>query len=149
MRALALHTQGLGEPLRRGGRPTADDVYAAVERVGWVQIDTLQVVRRAQHLTLWSRLGSYDNGHLDRLLFHDGGSGPDNGRRLFEYWMHAACIIPLRHYRLVMPMMRRRAEGRTGCHRRWVRDAAKARLLRKVTRSAAATTAPAIWWTRG
>ena len=54
VRALALHTQGLGESLRRGARPTADDVYAAIERVGWLQIDTLQVVRRAQYLTLWS-----------------------------------------------------------------------------------------------
>ena len=133
IRALALHLQGLGEPLRRGWRPCVEDVYAAIERVGWVQIDTLQVVRRAQYLTLWSRLGSYDPAHLDRLLFDGGSGGPDNGRRLFEYWMHAACIIPLAYYRLAMPMMRRRAEGRSGWHRRWVRDAAKARLLRQVT----------------
>ena len=132
VRALALHTQGLGESPRRRRRPSADDVYAEIERVGWVQIDTLQVVHRAQYLTLWSRLGCYDTGHLDRLLFDGGSSGPDNGRRLFEYWMHAACIVPLRHYRLAMPMMRRRAEGRSGWHRRWVRDAAKARLLRQV-----------------
>ena len=108
-------------------------MYAAIERVGWVQIDTLQVVRRAQYLTLWSRLGSYDTGHLDRLLFDGGSSGPDNGRRLFEYWMHAACIIPLAHYRLAMPRMRHRAEGRAGWHNRgWLRDAAKARLLQRV-----------------
>ena len=132
VRAVALHTQGLAEPPRRGRRPLADDVYAAIERVGWVQIDTLQVVRRAQYLTLWSRLGTYDPAHLDRLLFDRGRDGPDNGRRLFEYWMHAACIIPLAHYRLAMPMMRRRAEGRSGWHRRWVRDSARARLLRTV-----------------
>ena len=132
VRALALHAQGLCEPLRRGGRPSADDVYAAIERVGWVQIDTLQVVRRAQYLTLWSRLGTYDPAHLDRLLFDGGSGGPDNGRRLFEHWMHAACIIPMTHYRLTMPMMRRREEGRSGWHRAWVRDAAKARLLRTV-----------------
>ena len=71
VRAPALHTQGLGEPLRRSGRPTADDVYGAIERIGWVQIDTLQVVRRAQYLTLWSRLGSCD---LDRLLFECGAA---------------------------------------------------------------------------
>ena len=132
VRALALHTQGLSEPPRRGRRPSADDVYAAIEQVGWVQIDTLQVVRRAQYLTLWSRLGSYDTDHLDRLLFDGGSSGRDNGRRLFEYWMHAACIIPLAHYRLAMPRMRQCAEGRSGWHRRWVQDAAKAHLLQRV-----------------
>ena len=46
--------------------------------------------------------------------------------------MHAACIVPLRYYRLAMPMMRRRAEGRSGWHRAWVRDSARARLLRAV-----------------
>ena len=132
VRAVALHTQGLCEPLPRSGRPGVEDLYAAVERVGWVQIDTLQVVRRAQHLTLWSRLGSYDPADLDRLLFDGGGTGQDNARRLFEYWMHAACIIPLTRYPLVMPMMRERAEGRTGWHRRWARDPDKARLLRTV-----------------
>ena len=130
VRALALHTQGLGEPPRRGRRPTVDDLYAAVERVGWVQIDTLQVVRRAQYLTLWSRLGTYDPDDLDRLLFDGGSGGPGNGRRLFEYWMHAACIIPLSHYRLALPMMRERAEGRNGWHRAWARDPDKARRLR-------------------
>ncbi|MDE0228566.1 MAG: winged helix DNA-binding domain-containing protein [Spirochaetaceae bacterium] len=132
VRDLALHTQGLSEPLPRGRRPSAEDVYAAIERVGWVQIDTLQVVRRAQYLTLWSRLGTYDPAHLDRLLFDGGGSGPDNGRRLFEYWMHAACIVPLSHYRLAMPMMRRCAEGRSGWHRAWMRAPEHARLLRTV-----------------
>ena len=132
VRALALHTQGLGESPRRRRRPSADDVYAEIERVGWVQIDTLQVVHRAQYLTLWSRLGCYDTGHLDRLLFDGGSSGPDNGRRLFEYWMHAACIVPLRHYRLAMPRMRQCAEGRDGWHRSWVRDAANAPLLQRV-----------------
>ena len=131
VRAVALHAQGLGERRPRA-RPGVDDVYAAIERLGWVQIDTLQVVRRAQYLTLWSRLGVYDPADLDRLLFAGGAAGPDNGRRLFEYWMHAACIIPLAHYRLVMPMMRQRAEGRAGWHRRWARDPDNARLLQAV-----------------
>ena len=131
-RAVALHAQGLCEPLPRSRRVGADAVYAAVKRVGWVQIDTLQVVRRAQYLTLWSRLGTYDPDDLDRLLFDGGRGGPDNGRRLFEYWMHAACIIPLSHYPLALPMMRARAEGRNGWHRAWARDPDKARLLRAV-----------------
>ena len=138
VRAAALHAQGLCEPLPRRGRARADDLYAAVERVGWVQIDTLQVVRRAQYLTLWSRLGAYDPAGLDRLLFDGGRSGPDNARRLFEYWMHAACIIPLTHYRWVLPTMRRYAEGRRGWHRRWIRDPGHARLLQAIRERVAA-----------
>ena len=95
---LALHAQGLNQPLGGGRRPGIEDVYAAIERVGWVQIDTLQVVNRAQYITLWSRLGSYDTSLLDKLLFDDGNTSPDNNRRLFEYWAHAACIIPLTLY---------------------------------------------------
>ena len=141
VRAVALHTQGLDAPAGRGRNPAsvgADDVYAAIERVGWVQIDTLQVVRRAQYLTLWSRLGSYDPDTLDALLF-DGGSvstdGGDNGRRLFEYWTHAACIIPLVHYRYLMPTMRRYREGGRGWRRRWADDPDNARLLDSILKS--------------
>ncbi len=132
VRALALHTQGLSEPIRRRPRPSADDVYSAVERVGWVQIDTLQVVNRAQYLTLWSRLGAYDPAHLDSLLFDGGSPSPDNNRRLFEYWTHAACIIPLAYYRFLMPMMRRHARGGAGWRRTWARDPENAKLLNSV-----------------
>ena len=132
VRAVALHAQGLAEPLRRAGRPTTSDVYAAVQRVGWVQIDTLQVVQRAQYLTLWSRLGSYDPTILDRLLFAGGSTAPDNGRRLFEYWQHAACIIPLAYYRYLMPAMRAHAQGRAGWRRHWAADPKNAKLLRSV-----------------
>ena len=118
--------------MRRGARPGIDDVYSAVERVGWVQIDTLQVVRRAQYLTLWSRLGTYDPDHLDRLLFDDGSTSPDNKRRLFEYWTHAACIIPLTQYRYLMPMMRRHKSGGAGWRRTWATDPENARLLESV-----------------
>ena len=132
VRALALHTQELTRPLRRGGRVGPDDVYSAIERVGWVQIDTLHVVRRAQYLTLWSRLGSYDPALLDQLLFDGGSTSPANGRRLFEYWTHAACIIPLTSYRYLMPMMRSHKSGGAGWRRTWAHDPENARLLESV-----------------
>ncbi len=132
VRALALHTQGLTAPLAGRPRPDIEDVYSAIQRVAWVQIDTLQVVQRAQYLTLWSRLGSYDTSDFDRLLFDDGSTSPDNGRRLFEYWTHAACIIPLTEYRYLMPMMRRHASGGAGWRRTWATDPENARLLETV-----------------
>ena len=129
IRALALHTQGLAGSNRRRGNPTIEEVYSAVERVGWVQIDTLQVVNRSQYIALWSRLGDYDMGHLDKLLFDGESTSPDNNRRLFEYWAHAACIIPLTSYRWLMPMMSRRASGRGTWHRKWVADPDNARFV--------------------
>ena len=158
VRALALHTQGLGSVGRRRGKQTIEDVYSAVERVGWVQIDTLQVVNRSQYIALWSRLGDYDMDHLDALLFDGGSTSPDNGRRLFEYWAHAACIIPLTSYRWLMPMMRRRAAGRGTWHRNWVADTENARFveatLERVRSEGAARPAdfrtgkraPGSWW---
>lgn len=158
VRALALHTQGLGSANRRRGKPTIEEVYSAVERVGWVQIDTLQVVNRSQYIALWSRLGDYDMDHLDTLLFDNGSTSPDNGRRLFEYWAHAACIIPLTSYRWLMPMMRRRAAGRGTWHRSWVADPENARFVEatlKWVRSEGAARpadfrtgkrAPGSWW---
>ncbi len=115
--------------MRRGFRAGPEDLYSAVERVGWVQLDTLQVVNRAQYLTLWSRLGTYDTNLLDSLIFDSGSASPDNGRRLFEYWTHAACIIPLTEYRNVIPLMRKRGQGRGGWHRRWASDPENRKLV--------------------
>ena len=57
-RALTLAAQGLLDP--PPAKPTRDDVLAMIERLGVVQIDTINVVRRSQYLVLWSRLGAYD-----------------------------------------------------------------------------------------
>ena len=158
IRALALHTQGLATPNRRRGKPSIEEVYSAVERVGWVQIDTLQVVNRSQYIALWSRLGDYDMGHLDKLLFDGGSTSPENERRLFEYWAHAACIIPLTSYCWLMPMMSRRASGRGTWHRKWVADPDNAQfvetLLERIKEDGAARPAdfrtdkraPGTWW---
>lgn len=64
-----------------------------VTALGYVQIDTLQVVNRAHYLTLWARLGAYDIADFHRLIY------TADGRTLYEGWGHAASIIPLAHYR--------------------------------------------------
>ena len=128
VRAVALDSQGLASP--HNGAPDRDAVYAAVERVGWVQIDTLQMVRRSQYLALWSRLGSYDTRHLDGLL--SGGAGSAQGRRLFEYWRHAACLIPLAEYRYSLPQLRRYRRGRGRSGRHWITEPGNRRLVESV-----------------
>lgn len=83
-RRLLLGAQGLLDDPRR--RATADALYEIIERLGFVQIDSINVVERAHHLTLAARLQGYRPRLLDRLLERD--------RSLFEHWTHDASAIP-------------------------------------------------------
>jgi uncharacterized protein YcaQ len=88
-RALHLAAQGLLRPPRRKARKT--DVLAAIRRMGALQIDTISVVARSPYLVLWSRLGTYSPHWLEEL--HAEG-------KLFEYWSHEACFLPIEDYAL-------------------------------------------------
>ena len=83
-RRLLLDAQGLLADPRR--RATTAAVYELVERMGFVQIDSINVVARAHHLILGSRLDGYRPALLDRLLERD--------RSLFEHWTHDAAAVP-------------------------------------------------------
>ncbi len=72
-------------------------VVDTISRLGCLQIDTISVIERAHYLTLWSRLGSYDKNHLDESAYKD--------KKLFEYWAHAACVIPYEDYRFYLHAM--------------------------------------------
>jgi uncharacterized protein YcaQ len=87
-RRLLLGAQGLLDDPRR--KVTPDALYDVIERMGFVQIDSINVVERAHHLTLASRFQSYRPQVLERLLERD--------RRLFEHWTHDASAIPIRWY---------------------------------------------------
>nr|WP_314546716.1 crosslink repair DNA glycosylase YcaQ family protein [uncultured Massilia sp.] len=89
--ARALHLAAQGMLQSRRARATKDDVLAAIRRMGVLQIDTISVVARSPYLVLWSRLGDYDPCWLDALLAEG---------RLFEYWAHEACFIPIEDYGL-------------------------------------------------
>jgi uncharacterized protein YcaQ len=54
--------------------------------VGGLQLDSINVLDRAHYLTVWSRFGPYDRARFDRLAYRR--------RLLFEYWAHAACLVP-------------------------------------------------------
>ena len=104
VRTLALHAQGLAQPPAAQTPPTPDTIYDLIEQMGCVQIDTLQMVQRSQYIAVWSRLGTYSPVDLDQVAY--------GSRRLFEYWLHAACLIPLKDYRYRLPVMRwHRADG--------------------------------------
>ena len=109
VRALMLFTQGLLHP--PATRASKEDVLAAIDRVGLLQIDTINVVARAPYLSLWSRLGGYDPAWLEDLLAEG---------RIFEYWAHAACFIPIDQYRYHRRMMLDRV--RYHRYREWYLD---------------------------
>jgi uncharacterized protein YcaQ len=122
IRAVALHTQGLTTK----PAPTPATIHAIVERLGCLQIDTLHVVQRAQYLALWSRLGNYDTADLDRLAYD-----PDE-RGLFEYWYHAASLIPLSSYRYFMPQMRWFKDGNSHWYQEWIEAPESAEIIEAV-----------------
>lgn len=98
-RILALYAQGLHLPQEQAQAPTHQSILETVQRLGSVQIDTLQMVARSQYLVVWSRLGSYAPAHFDQLAY-------GQERRIFEGWFHAACLLPLEEYRFQMPHQR-------------------------------------------
>ena len=103
LRSSALLHQGLtsATPFGAGKQAT----LKALEHLSYVQIDTLAVVERAHHHTLWSRVPSYKPTHLESLI---------EERKIFEYWSHAAAFLPMRDYRFALPRMNavKRGESR-------------------------------------
>jgi uncharacterized protein YcaQ len=87
-RRLALALQGLADPPRR--RLSADGLVDLIERLGFVQVDSVSVVARAHHMILFARNQTYRPELLRRLLEVEA--------RLFENWTHDAAIIPTRFY---------------------------------------------------
>ena len=82
--ALFLKRQHLSAP--RAAPLTAKRLGRFVADVGGIQLDSINVLDRAHYLTVWSRFGPYDRARLDRLVYRR--------RLLFEYWAHAACLVP-------------------------------------------------------
>ncbi|MBY4723368.1 MULTISPECIES: winged helix-turn-helix domain-containing protein [Burkholderia] len=89
-RALHLAAQGLLTPPRR--KATKADVLDTIRRMAQLQIDTIHVVARSPYLVLFSRLGDFAPQWLDEHLAE---------ARLFEYWSHEACFLPVEQFGLM------------------------------------------------
>ena len=87
-RRLAICAQGLDGG--RGGVADRRSIRSMVRELGLLQIDSVNVLVRAHFMPLFSRLGAYDQS----LLTTDAYCAPAR-KRLFEYWAHEACLIPI------------------------------------------------------
>ena len=99
-RRIALAAQGFGIG-RPAGPINAGHIQRTVGRLGLLQIDSVNVLSRAHYLPLFSRLGAYDSGQLDRLAW-----GRPRHRGLFEFWAHEASLLPL----ALQPLLRWRMQ---------------------------------------
>jgi uncharacterized protein YcaQ len=86
-RLLTLYAQGLiGTGARRGGVP------AMLRRLGAVQLDTISVLARSHELVAYARLGAISRSRIERAYWSPGDA------TTFEYWSHAACILPVEEW---------------------------------------------------
>lgn len=98
-RRLALRAQGLlGTPDRRAG------VRGVLRHLGAVQLDTISVLARSHELVPYARLGAVGRDAVEKAYWSDGHS--------FEYWSHAACILPVEEWpHFAFRRRARRAKG--------------------------------------
>jgi uncharacterized protein YcaQ len=104
VRRLALRSLGFGatQPARAGPA----HVRATVARLSAIQIDSVNVLARAHYLPTFSRYGAYPMSALDDLAH--------GKRKLFEYWGHAACFLPIDLYPFLRWRMDNQMEGWAG-----------------------------------
>jgi len=118
-RRIWLRAQRLDTSAPFGEGPAA--TAAAVEHLGYVQIDTINVIERSHHHVLWTRIPDYRRGDLRQAQSAD--------KSVFEYWTHALSYVPTRDIRFFIPAMKQhQREGH-----RWFSSVTPAD-LRKVMR---------------
>src|SRR6187549_2636016 len=108
-RGFWLHAQRL--TTRRPFGDTPEATLAAVEHLGYVQIDTINVIERCHHHILFNRIPDYRRADLAYAQSVD--------KSVFEYWTHALAYVPTRDLRFYLPAMKRHQET----PERWFADA--------------------------
>lgn len=111
-RRLFLERHGLSEAPQ--GEAHGAALLSLIERLGFVQLDSINTVARAHDLILFARRPRYRPKALKRLYEQD--------RALFEHWTHDAAVIPMGYYRWWQLRRERDAEKLWGQWRDWRRD---------------------------
>ncbi len=99
IRRRVVEAQGYASRARSG---TATEVLDTVRRLGCVQLDSISTVERSHRVALGARVGAYPEPAVSRLL-KEG--------RVFEYWAHEACLVPVEDYPMHRWRMARYAES--------------------------------------
>jgi uncharacterized protein len=94
-RRLAIASQGFGQ---RRAKASMTDLRKLVQQIQLLQIDSVNVLVRAHYMPAFARLGAYPMQALDTLAYEK--------RELFEYWGHAACLMPTALFPLLRYRMR-------------------------------------------
>jgi uncharacterized protein YcaQ len=126
-RRLAVASQAFGE---RPAKPTIAHIRKLAARVHAFQIDSVNVLVRAHYVPAFARLGVYRLDLLDTLAYEK--------RELFEYWGHAACLLPVSLYPLIRYRMHKHV-GITQEYMRAERGAMMARAYAEVAERGALT----------
>jgi uncharacterized protein YcaQ len=119
-RRIWLHAQRLDVPAPFGNGPEA--TLAAVEHLGYVQIDTINVIERCHHHILWTRIPEYRRSHLRQAQTVD--------KTLFEYWTHALSYVPSRDFRFFLADMKQHQKAPSN----WFSSVTKADLRKILVR---------------
>ncbi|MDO8883121.1 winged helix-turn-helix domain-containing protein [Pseudotabrizicola sp.] len=117
-RHLFLHHHALTEP--RHGPAKGADLAALIDRIGFVQVDSITTVERAHHMILWARRHNYRPPALKSLL--------EQNRALFEHWTHDASVVPIALFPQWKHRFARDATRLQGNWQRWFRDGYEAQL---------------------
>jgi uncharacterized protein len=102
-RRIWLRAQRLDQAAPFGGGPQA--TYAVIAHLGYVQIDTINVVERCHHQILYTRIPDYQRDHLRQAQSID--------KTVFEYWTHALSYIPTADMRFFVRAMKLEADSRS------------------------------------
>lgn len=94
-RHIILEAQGLLSQISYGKE--SETITKLIEKLTYVQIDTISVVERAHHHVFWSRNPKYQKKDLDKAV---------NQKSIFEYWSHAAAYLPISEFRFCLPRMK-------------------------------------------
>jgi uncharacterized protein YcaQ len=120
VRRITLRSQGfLGAASRRGG------ITGMLNRIGAVQLDTISVLARSHELVAYARLGPLARDQIERAYWHPRKPAT------FEYWAHAACILPIEEW----PFYAFRRRGFRAQGQRWhqVSETACKQVLARLT----------------